>query len=420
MQGKNHILAAINVAASAGNILLIYLVYGAGSATVAYFLSTNIIAAANLLLLTFFEQFPYFYMRKRSVSPKEAEQFFSSVLILSFLIVVPSSILLYSIPETITQIFSSKLKHPELEEAAAVLKKFSLTLLSTTPLNLFQQRLNCLQKIQFSYIISLIPTLWLTMVLIVARHHKLELVCVINLFAFGGIVPLIIGVFHGLGSYCCPTMNESKSILEMVKQSAKIRTAHNIHNFVSIYIINNAASATPSNLASIFFGVKRAIDALVQVSIGPFIRSFPAILTDQILKSMHDSINQKIQKHTKAVCLIYGVTMFVGFIIAMATSSFWSLSHQELLYSIFSITALMGYGLTMSIEIPFSMVCSAYGKSLSFYIANTAFISILSIAFWVLIQSKRYEALPVGIFAGQIIILLINRVAARAMLLGRA
>jgi hypothetical protein len=371
------------------------------------------------LLLTFFEQFPYFYTRKRSANLKEAERFFTSVLLLAACVVVPAGLLIYCTPENVTKIFSSKLPHAGIREAADILKKMSLTLFSTTLLNLFQQRLNCVQKIHLSYLLSLFPTLWLTMVLIVAKYHNLELVYVIKMFVFGGALTLMIAILHGLGSYSFPTSKELTSIFEMVSQSAKIRTAHNIHNFVSIYIINNAASATPSNLASIFFGVKRAVDAFVQVSIGPFIRSFPSILTNQIINSMYDSINQKLQKNTKAICLLYGVMMFAVCMIAIATSNSWSLNRQEVLYSIISVTALMAYGLAMSLEIPFAMVCSAYGKSSNFYIANIAFISILGLSVWVLIQSKRYEALPIGLFVGQSIILLINRGAAKTMLLGR-
>lgn len=419
MDSKNYIFAAASVGASTGNIVLLYSVYGAGHTTVAYFLCANTVAAVNLLLLTFLEQFPYFYTKKRLVNPEEAEQFFSSVLVLSFCIVIPACLLVYSIPETIAKIFSSKLERLELLETAAILKRMALTLLSTTPLYLFQQRFNCAQKIKLSYLVSLLPTLWLTVVLFMAKYRNLEIIEVINLFVAGGLATLFFTVFHGLDSYANPTFKEAGYILKMVKQSAKIRTAHNIHNFISIYLINNAASATPANLASIFFGVKRGVDAFVQVSVGPFLRSLPAVLTNQIGSSMHESITQKLGKNAKVISLVYGVTMFAMWITAIAISSWWSFNREEVFYFFVSLTALMAYGLAMSVEIPFSMVCSAYGKSLSFYLANTAFIITLGLSVWVLVEWKMYEVLPLGLFIGQTAILFINRSAAMTMLIGR-
>jgi hypothetical protein len=411
-----YLLAGLNIGANGVSIALIYLVYGKGVVTSIFFLGNNFVFSSNLIILTFIEQFSYHYSRKLYGNQLESDRFFSAVLIMVICIAALFFCVICINLSTIVKIWMPALDNQHHELAANVTKWMSISIIYSTPLYILQQRSNCLGLLVRSYMLSLIPSLAQALILNAARIHQLKLDFVVIGNSIVGMLTLAFAVLLECKSLKCPDRFEFNTVFKMVIESARIRTAHNIHNYFSLYLINISAVSTPLNLSAIFFGIKRCIDAFLQIATGPFIKTLPSEIIKMIADKNHNAVLNRLENHSKNMIRLYLLVGIICIIVGCVTVQFGVFSKTETLYASVSLAFLLLYALQISIEVPFAIVCSAYGDSFCFFKSNMLFIVLLSVFVICLCQYKVFELLSIGMGVSQLVVLINNRAQARKSL----
>jgi hypothetical protein len=400
-KSRHFILAGINIFVSAANVGVLYYVFGRGIETTAYFIATSAIATINLLLLTFVEQFAFIYSSLHITSKDAANKFFWS----AFWVVAVFGIfiwaIIYSNIGTVIKFYSPGLQGLNYAVAVSMTKILSISIITTTPLYLVQQKLGCLGRVSRSYLVSILPNSIFLLGLASAYCLNKDIYLALKYYAIGAVVTLLVFTLAFRRSLTGFDDGELKNLKILGWQSAKIRSAHNIHNIVSSYLISLSIGYTPVNLGSFFFGIKRGADVLTQIVIGPFIKSLPPV----ILKSIHTNDFQQILldlKHKKAqISTFYVVTIIISVAIILFGQHKFSLLADDRSYYLLTCIMLFCYSWLNSVLIPYSMIASGYGLSKVFYISNTIFSAFLSIATLIVIRFQYYWLLPVGLAISQ-------------------
>jgi hypothetical protein len=417
---RHYLLAGINLIINAANIGLLYSVFGSGIETAAYFISTNGIAACNLLLLTFVEQFAFLFSSRCTLSKDAAESFFWSVMWSVIVLGTFVWVIVYANVEYVIKLYSPGLQGLNYTVAVSMAKILSISIITTTPLYLVQQKLGCHGMVSWSYLVSILPNAILLIGLIVAWFLKQDIYLALVCYAIGSTVIFLSSIFIFRDSLTGFNKGELQNLRVLAWQSAKIRTAHNLHNIVSNYLISLAVGYIPVNLASFFFGVKRSAEALTQIIVGPFVKPLPPIILQSIQNDDFQQLILKLNRNKAQISRFYIVIVIISSIVMLYGQYKWSIFADHLVYYWLTCLTLLCYSWLNSILIPYSMIASGYGRSKVFYRSNTLFCACLCIATMIVILCQEYWVLPVGLLVSQAISYQINMVYLNDIVLRKA
>ena len=415
-QYLHYILAGFTAALSAANIACVYYIFGKSSDTAVFMTCLHVYGCINVLMLTFVEQFSYYYSRILLNSLDDADRFFSNVVISTLLLGAGIACGLIVISSLSGFAFVPGLNGSDLILAKKIIRALAVNVFASTALYVIQQRFNCRKKIGVSYALTLAPLVFQLCGIVSSKKYNWKLDTVAAIISFGGLATLSSVLLFLRQELRFPRRVDLKMVLSMCKESARVRTAHNIHNFLSMYIIGAAASAAPAVHTSIFFAVKRFVDGFTQLASGPFIRSFPVLVIQKISTSEFESIIETIKRNTRFVVIFKVLIMILTVLAIKVLEVNWGLTNSETVYLWTTILFLFLFGLQIAIETPYSMVCAAYGRYDVFYYSNACFIVTLAVISYLSVILRLHELLPIGMAVSQVVVFIRNRSYANQML----
>jgi hypothetical protein len=407
-KSRHYILAGTNLLVSTANVGMLYFVFGSGIETAAYFISTNAIAALNLLLLTFVEQFAFIFSSRYISCQDSAEKFFWTAMWVVTILGTLVCFITYANVETLLKFYSPGLQGLNHSVAVSITKIVLVLTITTTPLYLIQQKLGCLSKISGSYLIGLMPNIINLMGLGFAWLLHWDIYIVLKLHVIGSTITLLTAIFLLRDSLTGLCEEELKHLRCLAWQSAKIRTAHNIHNIFSNYLISLAISYIPVNLGSFFFGVKRGADALTQIAIGPLVKSLPPKIIQSIQIEDFENLLEILKYNKSRILIFYFFTIIISLVAILYAQSNLGWFTADRFYHYSTCLSLLSYSCLNSVLIPYSMIAAGFGRSGIFYASNTIFCLCLGLVTVIVIQYKYDWMLPVGLLMSQFVLYHVN------------
>lgn len=412
---RYNLLALIQAAVGAANVLLLYSVYGLSDSTSVFLITLSVIGSMHLLLSMAYDQFVFHYIKIRVEEPERAETIFVGMLAVISSIGFGCAAAVFMLAEYVIGVFAGGFSGERVTLAIDLMKILSLSLMLGSVLQLAQARLNGLCKIEWSYILTIIPQLLQACVLLYASLYPTT----VHLAALSLPVGQALSVLVGL-LLVKPTFNRSLHSAQTLKQilldSLRVRAAHNIHNFFSLYIINVILSLLPSNLASIFILMKRVADMFLMVITGPLQR----VLTNEFGAAMHSGAHAQVLDRLRSLDarlpVLFGSVVAAGWAVGFALSTGQWVDAEELRYGVICFTVLMVQTTLIATEIPYALVSLALHRSLVFYLSNTIFIMVLVTAILFFKEISLSLALPISLTLAQFFNFFIIRRAAQVTL----
>jgi hypothetical protein len=164
----------------------------------------------------------------------------------------------------------------------------------------------------------------------------------------------------------------------------------------------------PVNLASFFFGVKRGAEALTQLTIGPIAKSLPPKILQSIQNDDFQKLMVNLDSYKTRVSRFYASTIIISLIVMLYGQIKWNLLGDDRFFYCLTCVTLLCYSWLSSVEIPYSMIASGYGRSKIFYKSNFIFCACLCIATAIVVWFQYYSILPLGLLISQVVVYLIN------------
>jgi len=398
---RYNLLALAQAAFGAANLFLLYSVYGTGDSTAVFLIAASVIGSLQLLLLMASDQFIFHYIKIKVDEPERAETIFVGMWALTSTLGLACAVAVFVFVEDAIGVFASGFVGERLTLAVDLLGILSLSLLFGSVLHLTQARLSGLGKIGWSYALTIIPQLLQTCVLSYAYQHPITVYWAALSQPLGQAFSALVGLL-----VVKPTFNRSlhsaKTLQRIVVDSFRIRAAHNIHNFFSLYLINSTLSLLPTHFASIFILMKRIADTFLTAITGPLQR----VLTNEIGVAMHSGAHGQVRDRLRSLDLrlpvLFGSVLAAGWAVGFALSVGQWIDADELRYGLICFTGLMFQTTLIAIEIPYALVSLALHRGRIFYISNTIFLTALVSSLLLLREVSLELALPVGLAFAQV------------------
>ena len=320
--------------------------------------------------------------------------------------------------EYVIGLFASGFAGGRLTLAIDLMKILSLSLLFGSVLQLTQARLSGLGKIEWSYILVIFPQLLQVCVLLYASLRPTTVHWAALSQTVGQALSMLVGLL-----VVKPAFNRSLHSAEPLQRifvsSFRVRAAHNIHNFFSLYIINSTLSLLPTHFASVFILIKRVADTFLAVITGPLQR----VLTNEFGAAMHSGMHVQIRSRLRSLDLqlpvLFGAVLAGGWAVGFAISLGKWVDAEELRYGLICFTILMVQTALIATEIPYALVSLALHRSLVFYLSNTIFLIAFISALILFKNISLSLALPASLTLAQFFNFFIIRHAAHAVLKAR-
>ena len=398
---RYNILALTQAAVGAANVLLLYSVYGLGDSTSVFLIASSVIGSVHLLLSMAYDQFVFHYIKIRVEEPERAETIFVGMLAITSTVGFGCAVVVFVFAEYVNGIFASGFAGERLALAIDLMKILSLSLLFGSVLQLTQARLSGLGKIEWSYILTIHPQLLQACVLLYASLCPITVHWAALSLPVGQALSVLVGLL-----VVKPNFNRyfhsTKTLQRILVDSARVRAAHNIHNFFSLYIINTTLSTVPTQFASVFILMKRIADTVLTVITGPLQR----VLTNEFGTAMHSGARAQVRDRLRSLDLrlpvLFGSVLAVGWAVGFALSLGQWVDAEEIRYGLICFTALMLQTTLIATEIPYAMVSLALHRSRVFYLSNTIFLTGLVSSLLLLREVSLELSLPAGLAFAQV------------------
>lgn len=348
-----------------------------------------------------YDQFVFFYIKIRAEEPERAEAIFVGMLAATSTLGFGAAVAVFLFAEYMIDIFASGFTGVRLMLAIDLMKILSLSLLFGSVLQLTQARLSGLGKIEWAYIITILPQLLQVCILMYASLFPVS----VHWPALSLPVGQALAVFAGL-LVVKPTYNRYLHSANTLKQilfySFRVRAAHNIHNFFSLYLVNTTLSLLPSNFASVFILMKRVVDTALTVLTGPLQR----VLTNEFVAAMHSGLHAHVRDRLRSLDIRlpvqFGAILAAGWVVGFVISMGKWVDPEELLYGLICFTALVFQSTLIATEIPYALVSLTLHRSRVFYMSNTIFLTALVSTLFLLRDVSPELSLPLGLAFAQV------------------
>ena len=395
------LLALTQAAVGAANILLLYSVYGLGDSTSVFLIALSVIGSLLLLLSMAYDQFVFYYIKTRVDEPERAETIFVGMLAITSTLGFVFAAVVFLFAESMIGIFASGFTGVRLTLAIDLLKIMSLCLLFGSVLQLTQARLSGQGKIELAYIITIIPQLPQTFVLLYSFFSPVSVHWAALSLPLGQALAVFVGLLVVKPTFS-GYLHSANTLKRILFSSFRVRAAHNIHNFFSIYLINTTLSLLPSTFASIFILVKRVVDTSLTVLMGPLQR----VLTNEFGAAMHSGLYAQVLDRLRSLDIRlpvqFGAILAAGWMIGLALSMGKWVDPEELRYGLICFTALVFQSTLIATEIPYALVSLTLHRSRVFYISNTIFLAALVSSLLLLRDVSLDLSLPLGLAFAQV------------------
>jgi len=407
---KYNLFSALTVIFSSINLVLLYIIFGNNSDLAIFFIVTAVVTSIQLLINLPFEQFLHFFNRSFDKKSSEAKNFYTIILFLSVCFSMILGLILISFSESILNVFTPNFDDLIFHDVFKMFGISSINLLICLPLFIAQQKVNSQFLISVSYLMTFIPIMLQNLTLVIGIFiFEINIFDVALAIVIGNLISFIVGLiftykdikFYGVDKFL---INDIKF---MMLESIKIKLAHNIHNFSFLFIMNNIASSLPTNFSSLMYGVKRLSDSILTVFLGPLLRTLPNIFSSYIKLKNMDKFRRKLKKISIQNGAIFILATIFAVSISFSLSLFLDLDTKEISFIRTCIIGFFIFSLLVSIELPYSVACMAFGKSKQFYIANIGFAILLSLSLGISNLESFYIFLLFLCF-GQLYVFFIN------------
>ena len=398
---RYNLLALTQAAVGAANVLLLYSVYGFSDSTSVFLIVLSVIGSVQLLISMAYDQFVFHYIEIRVEKPERAETIFVGMLAITSTLGFACAAAVFGFAEYAIEIFANGFAGERLPLAIDLVKILSMSLLFGSVLQLTQARLSGLGKIGWFYLLTILPQLLQACVLLFASLCTITVHWAALSLPVGQALSVLVGLL-----VVKPTFNlhlhSAKTIQRILLDSSRIRAAHNIHNFFSLYIVNITLSLLPSHFASVFILMKRVADTFLTVITGPLQR----VLTNELGAAMHSGVHEQVRDRLRSLDLRlpvqFGAILGAGWAVGFALSIGRWVDGEELRYGLICFTALMFQATLIATEIPYALVSLALHRSLVFYLSNTIFLTALVSSLLLLRDVSIELSLPAGLALAQI------------------
>jgi O-antigen/teichoic acid export membrane protein len=363
----------------------------------------------QLIGLSCNEQFIYKYIDLRSNNKHVSEVFYSSYVYVSLIIGVIFYLLILIFNESVYYIFISGLNNHTYNLFQKYFNILSISIIFIIPINIIQAYLNANYKIGFAYLAQSVPNIFIFFGLTSFLLLEKNVIYLAKLFLIGNII-VFFWLFFIKNKTHKIILNDH--ILETIKSSIKVRTAHNIHNFLSLVIVNNFVSGLPLLESSTFLYVKRISDTIFSVVYNPTHR----LLVNLISAYKYDKELYKLKpvliKNTVIMCIVFLIIGLAGIILVPGLNYIYPIDSFAIKWISINFICLMFVNLLMAVEIPYAIVSLTFNSSRIFFISNS--IYIISLYLFMIYGNSIFEfyTLGVGLAVVQIInFILIRRFA---------
>lgn len=398
---RYNLLALTQATVGAANVLLLYSVYGLGDSTSVFLIALSVIGSVHLLLSMAYDQFVFHYIKIRVEEPERAETIFVGMLAITSTLGSGCAVAVFVFAEYVIGIFASGFAGERLTLAIDLMEILSLSLLFGSVLQLTQSRLSGLGKIEWSYILTIHPQLLQACVLLYASLCPTTVHAAALALPVGQALSVLVGLL-----VVRPTFNRSfhsaKTLQRIFVDSLRVRAAHNIHNFFSLYLINTTLSLLPSHFASVFILMKRVADTFLTVITGPLQR----VLTNEFGAAMHSGACAQVRDRLRSLDLrlpvLFGSVLAAGWAVGFALSMGQWVDAKKLHYGLICFTVLMFQTTLIATEIPYALVSLALHRSRVFYLSNTIFLIALVSSLLLLRDVSLELSLPAGLAFAQV------------------
>jgi len=252
----------------------------------------------------------------------------------------------------------------------------SLSIIFIIPNNVIQAYLNANSKIGLAYLSQSIPNIFILIGFISFLYFESNIINLAYLFLIGNT---IVFIFLFMFKKNINKFSLDRNILETIKSSLKIRTAHNIHNFLSLIIINNFVSGLPLPESSTFLYTKKVSDTIFGVIYNPSNRLLVNLISSYKLENNLFKIKPVLIKNTIIMSIVFLFIGAGGFILIPGLNYIYPLNTSIIEWIGITFSCLMIVNLLMAVEIPYAIINLAFNASRIFFISNSIYILFLYI-----------------------------------------
>lgn len=359
----------------------------------------------QLIGLSFNEQFIYKYIELKSKKRLDSEKFYSSYVCLSLIIGAVLYLLILTFNKSIYYIFVSGLNKQTYDLFEKYFNILSSSIIFIIPNNIVQAYLNANYKIGCAYLVQSIPNIFIFIGLTSFFLLEKNIIYLAELFVIGNSF-VILGFFINNKNHKFTFNNH---ILDTIKSSIKIRSAHNIHNLFSLVIVNNFVSGFPLLESSTFLYIKRISDTIFNIVYNPTHRLLVNLISTYKYDNELDKLKPVLIKNAMLMCIIFLVIGLVGVTLIPELNYIYPIDSLAIKWIRTNFIFLMFVNLLMAIEIPYAIVSLTFNSSKIFYVSNS--IYIISLYIFMNYGNKFFELYTLGI--GLAIVQIINFILIR-------
>ena len=403
---KYNALALLNAALGVSVSVLLLIKFGATGDTDAFLLVVSIVAAINMLQLSFVEQFMHFYNDHKAKGDLGGE-FYVRMLAFSLSVGIGFSLMLLYFDEIVLKLFVLRIdtiRYEAMDEIFGILL-FSLLFYPANYIN--DKLLNSEWYFAVPYISEAIPFFAMILVLL-----SLFLDSNINIsdVAKARLVGLVLGaiingyiIFRVIGLRA--KLNKRIQIWPCIKNSMYMRTAHNIHNFSVVPITNNILAALPEGYASLYYYALRIVTVVKSVAVGPSYKVYISKISQYFSHGSYENITGARKEYFSiSIILFIGLSITVMiFLPSLFGIVETGVSVEDVDKLVLIYASLIFWQIAMVVESPFVGVLMASKISGVFYFVNIVFISLFGIGSYIFFDWLNIYSLPVSGFLAQIV-----------------
>jgi hypothetical protein len=399
---KYNLLAVSQVMLGAINIFILYRTYGAEANSAAFLLSLSIISSIQLILVSFSEQFVFHFHKARAEAESAGRHYYSSVFFSFLVLSLALGGVIFSQLGIILKLSAASLDPAAAERTLRLLEVLALSLLFYLPAQVTQAVLSARGQISTSYLLSSIPSFCQFAALVAAGMFDASIQFVAIAWTVGQFLSLVAGCIFAAPRLPTPSTFRHRLVVDTIVTSLKVRSAHNIHNFLLLLVINNYTSTLPLNYSALFFYVKRVSETFLNVVYGPTQKMLVNVISIGTQSGDNSKIANALRKTDLVFPPLFGIAIIFGFFAIPYLILLKPLTSEEIMFVQISFVLLMLHTFLMAVEMPYAIVSMARHASIIFYISNTIFIALLCGATFVLMRYSPNYALAGSMCIAQV------------------
>lgn len=399
---KYNVLAVSQVLLGAINIFLLYHTYGTDVDSAAFLLSLSIVSSIQLILASFSEQFVFYFHAAVARSKESGSQYYSSVFFTFLLISLLVGGIAYKHLGIVLKLSASGLAPDASSQTLRVLNVLALSLLFYLPAQVTQAVISARGQISISYLLSSIPSFFQFAGIMAASMYKASVLWVAAAWTTGQLVSLLVGCLFAMPKIPNRATYNFSAVIDTLVSSIKVRCAHNIHNFLLIFIINNYTSTLATNYSALFFYVKRVTETFLNVVYGPTQKMLVNVIATGTQSGQRREIRESLKKTDRIFPPLFVMAAVLGWMLIPYLTLLKPLNAGEITFVQISFLLLITHTLLMAVEMPYAIVSMARHASMVFYISNTVFIFLLCGLTYTLMKYVPHYALALSMCIAQL------------------